>query len=179
MEKILTISSLRQLLDEDISRMASAEMQLKNSIAGWVSNDNAVPLRLLLHDYLDIVEKHIRQLEFFWEEEQTGSFHCPNRVMKAYIAEADDKLAGCTGPGIKDACLLAAVQRINHFKISVYGTAAAFAGALRLQQAGLLFHQAELDEKDMDERLSYLAEHELNKKAIAAGPINPIKITLP
>jgi hypothetical protein len=57
--------------------------------------------------------------------------------------------------------------------VSIYGTAAAFAGAVRLQKAGLLFHQAELDEKEMDERLSYLAEHELNRKAIA-----PIALTV-
>lgn len=167
METNHTLSCLRQLLDEDVSRMISAELQLKNSIAGWVSNKNAPPLRLLLYDYLDVVEKHIRLLEIFCKEEQLGSYDLSNGVMKAYIAEAAEKLAGCTCPEITDAALAAAVQRINHFKISVYGTAAAFAGAIKLQKAGLLFHQAELDEKDMDERLSYLAEHELNKKAIA------------
>jgi len=162
-----TISSLRQLLDEEVSHMLLGERQLKASIVRWVSKENAVPLRLLLHDYLDVVEKHIRLLEVICKEEQIGSYELFNRVMKAYIVEADEKLAGCTCPEIKDACLLAAIQRINHFKISVYGTAAAFASAIKLQKAGLLFHQAELAEKDMDERLSYLAEHELNRKAIA------------
>jgi len=49
----------------------------------------------------------------------------------------------------------------------VYGTAAALAAAIKMVAAGLLFHQAESDEKDMYERLSYLVEHELNNKAIA------------
>lgn len=173
MVTIATITCLRQLLDEDTSRMISAEMQLKNSIAGWVSKENPAQLRALLHDYLDIVEQHIRQLEFFCEEEKIGTFHLSNRIMKAYIAEADEKLSGCSCPEVRDACLLAIIQGINHFKISVYGTAAAFAGAVRLQKAGLLFHQAELDEKEMDERLSYLAEHELNRKA-AAPEVLPV-----
>ncbi len=167
MATIPTISSLRQLLDEDTSRMISAEQQLKNSISGWVSIENSASLKLLMYEYMDVVEKHIRQLEVFCEEEKIGSYKFSNKVMKAYIAEADEKLSGCTTPEVKEACLLAAVQGINHFKISVYGTAAAFAGAVRLQRAGLLFHQAELDEKEMDERLSYLAEHELNRKAAA------------
>ncbi|WP_439698616.1 ferritin-like domain-containing protein [Mucilaginibacter sp. AW1-7] len=167
METIPSISCLRQLLDVDISRMKSAELQLKNTIISWVSNENSMPLRLLMNDYLDVVEKHIRLLEIFCKEEKISAYDLSNGVMKTYIAEAAEKLACCSCPEIKDACLLAAVQQINHYKISVYGTAAAFAGALRLQKAGLLFHQAELDEKDMDERLSYLAEHELNKKAIA------------
>ena len=167
-----TISCLRQLLDEDTSRMISAEIQLKNSISGWVSNENSGSLRTLMHDYLNIVEKHIRQLEIFCKEEKIGTHSLSNRVMKAYITEADEKLSGCSGPEVKEACLLAAIQGINHFKISVYGTAAAFAGAVRLQKAGLLFHQAELDEKDMDERLSYLAEHELNRKAAAPATLS-------
>jgi len=170
MATIPTISCLRQLLDEDISRMIGAELQLKNSLSGWVSNENSASLRTLMYEYADVVEKHIRQLEIFCEEEKIGSFKFSNRVMKACIAETDEKLSYCTTPDVKEACLLAAVQGINHFKISVYGTAAAFAGAVGLQRAGLLFHEAELDEKEMDERLSYLAEHELNRKASA--PIN-------
>lgn len=89
-----------------------------------------------------------------------------NQVMKVYLAEAGQKLAGCTCSDIRDASLLAIVQRINHFKISVYGKAATFAATNKMA-AGLLFHQAESDEKDIDERLSFLAEHELNQKAIA------------
>jgi ferritin-like metal-binding protein YciE len=165
METYQSISCLRQLLDEDTSRMISAELQLKNSISGWVSKENSVPLKMLMHDYLDVVEKHIRQLEIFCEEERIDFHNLSNRVMNAYIVEADEKLSACTCPDVKDACLLAAIQGINHFKISVYGTAASFASAVRLQKAGVLFHQAELDEKEMDERLSYLAEHELNRKA--------------
>jgi ferritin-like metal-binding protein YciE len=167
METIPTISCLRQLLDLNSGRMISAELQLKNSISGWVGKENSVPLRLLLYEYLNIVEKHIRLLEIFCKEENISFHNLSNKIMSAYIAEADEKLAGCTRPEVKDACLLAAIQGINHFKISIYGTAAAFAGAVRLQKAGLLFHQAELDEKEMDERLSYLAEHELNRKAAA------------
>jgi ferritin-like metal-binding protein YciE len=167
METTLNISTLRQLLDEDTSRMISAELQLKNSIAGWVNNENSASLKLVMHNYLNVVEKHIHQLEIFCRDEKISSYTLSNQVMKAYIAEADEKLSGCTSQEVKDVCLLAAIQGINHFKISVYGTAAAFAGAVSLQKAGLLFHQAELDEKEMDERLSYLAEHELNRKATA------------
>jgi ferritin-like metal-binding protein YciE len=112
-------------------------------------------------------EKYIRQLDFFCEEEKTGPSHHSNQVMKVYLAEAEEKLAGCTCPEIRDACLLAVIQCINHFKISVYGTAAAFFASIKMAAAGLLFHEAELNEKDMDDRLSYLAEHELNNKAVA------------
>lgn len=159
------ISCLRELLDEDTSRLFSAELQLKNSISGWVSKDSSVSLKILMQEYLDVIEQHIRLLERFGESEKNLPANRVNRIMKVYIEQADEKLAACASPAVKDACLLAAIQGINHFKISVYGTAAAFAGTIGLQSAGLLFHQAELEEKEMDERLSFLAEHELNRKA--------------
>ncbi|QEM07660.1 DUF892 family protein [Mucilaginibacter rubeus] len=167
METMSTTSSLRQLLYEDVSRMISAEMLLKSSVLGWINKGNSASLKMLMLGYQDVVEKHIRQLGAFRREEQITACIPSNGVMSAFIADADDRLFACTRPEVRDVCLLSAIQSINHFKISVYGTMAAFAGAVRLEKAGLMFHQAELDEKEIDERLSYLAEHELNRKAMS------------
>lgn len=172
METALTIPSLRHLLFEDVSRMISAEMQLRSSVLGWVGKENSGALKMLMQDYVDVVEKHIRQLELFCREERLAACILNNRVMSALIADADDRLSACTCSAVRDVCLLSAIQGINHFKINVYGTVAAFAGTVRLEKAGLMFHQAEADEKEMDERLSYLAEHDLNRKAAA-----PVTVT--
>ena len=101
----------------------------------------------------------------FYEEEKIVSLSLTNRVMKAFIEEAEEKLANCTDAEIKDACLLACIQAINHFKISTYGTAAAFANALGMEKQATFFHEAEVNEKQIDDRLSQLAEHEINIKA--------------
>jgi ferritin-like metal-binding protein YciE len=85
--------------------------------------------------------------------------------MQAFIEDAKEKLENCTDAAIKDACLLASVQAINHFKISTYGTAAAFAKALGMEKSGIVFHEAEINEKQIDDRLSQLAEHEINVEA--------------
>jgi ferritin-like metal-binding protein YciE len=85
--------------------------------------------------------------------------------MQAFIDETDEKLNFCSGENIKDASLLASIQRINHFKISAYGTAAAFANALGMEEAATTFHSAEIKEKQIDDRLSQLAEHEINREA--------------
>ena len=58
-------------------------------------------------------------------------------------------------------------HKFNHFKISTYGTAAAFANALNMEKQASVFHEAEVNEKQIDDRLSQLAEHEINIKAKA------------
>jgi len=85
--------------------------------------------------------------------------------MQAFIEEANEKQNTCTDAEVKDACLLACIQAINHFKISMYGTAAAFAKVLGMEKHAAVFHEAEVNEKQIDDRLSQLAEHEINIKA--------------
>jgi len=87
--------------------------------------------------------------------------------MHAFIEEAEEKLNACTDAEVRDACLLACIQSINHFKISTYGTAAAFAKALDMENQAVIFHEAEINEKQIDDRLSQLAEFEINVKAKA------------
>ena len=87
--------------------------------------------------------------------------------MQAFIEEAGEKLNTCRDVAVKDACLLASIQVISHYKISTYGTAAAFAKALGMDHPSAVFHEAEINEKQIDDRLTQLAEHEININARA------------
>jgi len=162
-----TITTLHNLLDYDVSKFTSAEVQLKNSLPKWINNAGSLKLKTVLQKYLVFVEQHIQKLEDFFEEEKITSLSVSNRVMHAFIEEAEEKLFTCTDAEIKDACLLASIQSINHFKISTYGTAAAFAKALDMEKQAAVFHEAEVNEKQIDDRLSQLAEFEINKIAKA------------
>jgi ferritin-like metal-binding protein YciE len=160
-----TITTLHHLLDYDARKFTSAEIQLKNSLPHWIAAAGSLKLKTVLQKYLDFVDKHIQSMEGFFEEENIGSRALTNQVMQAFIEEANEKLNTCTDAEVKDACLLACIQAINHFKISRYGTAAAFANALGMQKQAAVFHEAEISEKQIDDRLSQLAEFEINIKA--------------
>jgi ferritin-like metal-binding protein YciE len=106
-------------------------------------------------------------MESFFVEESFTYLSMVNRIMQAFIEETEEKLASCSDTEVKDACLLACIQDINHYKISTYGTAAAFATDLGLDDAAVIFRELEINEKHIDDRLSQLAEHEINIKAKA------------
>ena len=160
-----TITTLHNLLDYDASKFTSAEIQLKNSLPEWINKASSLQLKTVLQKYLGFVQQHVQKMEGFFEQEKINSFSLTNRVMRAFIEEAEEKLSNCTDAEVKDACLLACIQAINHFKISTYGTAAAFANALDMEKHAAVFHEAEVNEKQIDDRLSQLAEHEINIKA--------------
>jgi ferritin-like metal-binding protein YciE len=162
-----TITTLHNLLDYDARKFTSAEIQLKNSLPDWIAKTGSLKLKTVLQRYLDFVEQHLQKLEGFFVEENINSLSLTNRVMQAFIEEANEKLNTCTDAEVKDACLLACIQTINHFKISMYGTAAAFANALEMEKQAAIFHEAEVTEKQIDDRLSQLAQFEINVKAKA------------
>jgi ferritin-like metal-binding protein YciE len=105
------------------------------------------------------------KLEPFVQGEEISSLSIYNRIMRAFIDDAEEKITHCADAEVKDACLLASVQLINHYKICAYGTAAAFANALNEKDQASVFHGAEINEKQIDDRLSQLAEHEINTRA--------------
>ena len=172
METKSNITILRNLLDEDARKFVGAEILLKKHLQGWVKAASSLKLKGVLQRYLDFVQRHSEKLEGFFEEEKINFIRVSDRVMQAFVEEAEEKLANCTDAVVKDACLLACVQSINHYKISTYGTAAAFANTMEMENAEYLFHELEMNEKDIDNSLSLLAEHDINSKAIAPLVLN-------
>src|SRR5690606_13339003 len=134
------ITTLHILLDYDARSFTIAEVHLKKVLPGWISMASSLKLNTVLQKYLDHVEQHVKSMEVFFSEENISSLSLTNRVMQAFIEEMNEKLKTCTDPEVKDACMLAQVQAINHFKISAYGTAAAFANALEMEKSASIFH---------------------------------------
>ena len=159
------LATLHDLLDHEARQFTHAEVQLQHAIPGWIAQAASEKLKSVLEKYLGIVKLHIHHMDAFFEAEQISSLSNVNRVMEACITEIREKMAQCADTEVRDACLLAGIQSINHQKIHAYGTAAAFAGALGMEQTAGMFHEAEVNEKQIDVRLSQLAKFEVNQKA--------------
>ena len=162
-----TITTLHDLLDYEARKFCSAEALLNNSLNGWTEKANSLKLKSVLQKYHQMVEDHIKKLNSFFIDENISSVCLHHRVMEAFVLETNNQMMACSDLEVRDACLLACIQAINHYKISTYGTAATFANALGNEKAALLFHEAEINEKQVDDRLSQLAIHEINSKAKA------------
>ncbi len=159
------IITLHDLLNHDAARFVNAEFQLKKSLPVWMSGSTSVKLKEVLLKYQDEVCLHIEKMDHFYEAEEINSLVMRDRIMYAFIEEINEKLILCNDNEVKDACLLAGIQGINHYKISLYGTAAAFARDLGMEEFAGIFHEAEINEKQIDDRLSQLAKFEVNKNA--------------
>ena len=158
---------LHDLLDYEILQFNAGENQLKNAIKKWTVIASALSMKSLLLEYLGIIDSHLLFLKEYTLTTQLPALPSSSRIMRAMIAETEDKLKKCGDKELLDACLLASVQEINHLKISQYGTAATFSNELTNEKAASLFHLFEINEKRIDKKLSKLAKKEVNKRAIA------------
>jgi ferritin-like metal-binding protein YciE len=160
-----SIITLHDLLDFDARKFYHAEIQLRNILPEWTNRVTNLKLQDVLHKYHANITHQVGLLEGFFTNEKFFPLAGENRVMRAFIEELSEKLSSCADAPVRDACLLAGIQEINHYKISLYGTAAAFTGQLGMADAAEIFRQAEIHEKQTDDRLSQLAGFEVNAAA--------------
>lgn len=164
------IWTLHDLLDVDASKFSVVEIQLKNQLTNkWLQKAQSIKLKSILLRYVEMISTHIDKLEYFFKEEKFVSLASKHQIIQAFINESDEKINMCEDGEIRDACLLACIQEINHYKISCYGTASAFANALNMHKYAEIFHELEVNEKQIDDRLNQLAEFEINIRAKSPG----------
>lgn len=161
--------TLNDLLLEDAKVMINVEKELKLALGEWISLASSLKLKNVLHYYNQFVDHHIENIEFCFPNGKTnGGIHA-DIVMKSLIQTIKDKIEKCSDAEVKDACLIASIQKIIHIKICHYGTALSFAKALEMEKYATIFQEAENHEKEIDKKLSILAEKEIN--LIAKSPI--------
>ncbi len=161
-----SMTKLHDLLDYDILQSHAAENQLKSYIKKWISQASSLSLKSHLQEYLSTTESHLLYLNDYTLKSSLPTLPNSNRVMKALLTETEDKLKKCADKELQDACLLAAIQEINHVKISQYGTAASFSKTLGNEKAASLFHLFEVNEKKIDKKLNKIARLEINPRAL-------------
>lgn len=161
--------TLNDLMTNDSKVMINGELELKPAIAEWINIASSLKLKNILHYYHQFIEHHIDNLESCFTNGKLNGLAYTDLAMKSLIQMTNEKLEKCSDPEIKDACLLASVQKIIHHKICFYGTAMAYAKALESEKYQSVFMEADNDEKQIDKRLTELAEKEIN--VIAKAPI--------
>ena len=167
MEKTLrSIVSLNDLLALEANRIMQGEKELIQALPAWIHRVTSSQLRDILTQYQTYIEHHAEEMTHYFIKQPETSVG-KNRVMRALIDDTNEKLRRCADSEIYDACLLAAVQEVNHYKISIYGTVTAFFNVLGQRETASIFLRAEKDEKRIDEQLSFQAQTDINELAKA------------
>jgi ferritin-like metal-binding protein YciE len=161
----MSLGSLQDVFQEQIEDLHSAELQLVDALPKLAQAAHSSELRQALEEHLTETRGHVQRLdEILSRLGASPSEHC--KGMEGLIAEGSE-IAGMQGdPLAKDAALIAAAQRVEHYEIAGYGTARTLADELGLGDARELLDQTLDEEANADKLLTKIATGGMFKAGI-------------
>jgi ferritin-like metal-binding protein YciE len=157
----MKIPSMDKLLEDQLKDIYSAENQLVKALPKMAKKASAVVLRNAFVSHLAETKQHVGRLNEAGEIlgiKLTGK-KC--KAMEGLIEEGAEVLEA-EGPGpVIDSALIAAAQRVEHYEISAYGSARAFATLLGHEDVVQLLTETLEEESAADEKLTSISEQEI------------------
>jgi ferritin-like metal-binding protein YciE len=157
----MKLESLEELFIHECKDLLSAEKQLVKALPKMAKGAANEQLRTAFEEHLEQTKGHVERLEqvFSGLGKAARAEHC--KGMEGLIEEGADLLEEDGEATIKDAALIGAAQKVEHYEISGYGTARMLADLLGLHDAVELLQQTLDEEKETDEKLTQLALSEI------------------
>jgi ferritin-like metal-binding protein YciE len=161
----MQLQTLQDLFEHEIADLYDAETQLVTALPNLAQAASNDELRAAFQHHLEETREHVRRLEEI--RGQIGSStseQCDG--MRGLIKEGDEIVTGEADPIVKDAALISAAQRVEHYEIAAYGTARTLAGELDLDDAKDLLDQTLDEESNADKLLTKIATGGMLKTGI-------------
>jgi ferritin-like metal-binding protein YciE len=160
--------TLDDLLCDQLQDLYDAEQQLTKALPQMAEAANSPQLKQAFQKHLQETNYQVNRLEqvFRLMGKEPKSKTCD--AMKGLVSEGNHVIKAEGDAEVRDAALIAAAQKVEHYEIAAYGTARTFAQRLGLDAAAELL-QATLDEEGAtDKKLTQLAEAGINREAARA-----------
>jgi ferritin-like metal-binding protein YciE len=163
------LNSLKDLFVNQIEDLFDAENRLTKALPKVAEAAHSNQLRQAIQSHLAETQGHVSRLEAIFRELNIEPKRETCEAMKGLLDEGEEMIGAKGDPEVKDAALIAAAQRVEHYEISGYGTARTFAQRLGLTQAANLLQQTLNEEVAADKKLTTIAESSVNAQAATSA----------
>jgi len=160
-------SQLMKLFEDELKDIYWAEKALTTAIPKMIKNATSHELSEALQKHLGETEEHVRRVEKVFEllDKKATAKKC--EAMSGLIKEAKEIMDDCEEGVMRDAGIISAGQKVEHYEIATYGSLIQFAKTLNMEDAAELLRETLKEEKAADEKLSEIALKTVNMEAAA------------
>jgi ferritin-like metal-binding protein YciE len=162
-------SKLHKLFEEELKDIYWAEKALVKAIPKMIKKATSEELIEALEAHLEETEGQVERCEQVFEILGKSPQAKKCEAMDGLIKEAEELMSESDEGVMRDAAIISAAQKIEHYEIASYGTLAQFAKTLGLNDAKDLLGQTLDEEKNADETLTGVAESAINVKAASTA----------
>jgi len=157
--------TLDDLLINQLQDLYDAEQQISDALPKMERAATHPQLKSAFREHLGQTQQHVTRLDRVIGMMGPDSERETCQAMKGIIREGEDAVDAGGDPSVKDAALIAAAQRVEHYEIAVYGTARTFARQLGRDEIADILQQTLDEEKQTDQKLTKIAESSVNIEA--------------
>lgn len=166
----MKLDSFKHLYIDELRSLYDTERQLLKALPAVTEAAVLPELGQAFASQLDQTQVHLQRLEAIFQGLETDPLGTVCNTMTGLLAEVrelvhDERQAD---PGVLDAALIAAMQKIAHYQIAGYGCTRTFAEILGEHSSVSLLQASLSDESDLDQALTRLALRSVNLEAVEA-----------
>jgi len=164
----MRLDSLRDLLIDELRDLYSAENQLVKALPKMAKAASSEELRTAFEEHLEETENQVKRLDKVFKKLDATSRGKKCKAMEGLIEEGKEVIAEDAEDSVKDAALICAAQRVEHYEIAGYGCARTFATLLEETEVAELLQETLDEEGAADKKLTEIAETSINVEAAQA-----------
>lgn len=160
-----SLDSLDALLQDELKDIYDAEKQITRALPKIMKKATAPELKQALEEHLRQTEQQVERLEQVFDQLELPARGKKCIGMQNLIKEGDEMMREVEDEDTRDALIIAAAQKVEHYEIASYGTLRTWANLLGHHEAASLFEETLDEEKEADQRLTSIAERVVNQSA--------------
>ena len=160
---------LRQLFEDELKDIYWAEKALTKAIPKMIKKATSDELVSALEDHLEVTQGHVQRCEQAFEILGKPARAKKCEAMDGLTKEAEEIMSSTAEGVVRDAGIISAAQKVEHYEIASYGTLCAFARTLGENEVADLLEQTLNEEKEADATLTQVAESAINSEAANEG----------
>ena len=164
----MAVDTIEKLFVEELKDLHSAEKQITKTLPKLIEAATSTDLKNAFEHHLRETEGQIQRLDQAFEILGTPSKDKTCDGMKGILSEGADMLHDTKEGEVRDAALIAAAQRVEHYEMAAYGTVRSYAQQLNQPQIAQLLQETLEEEKAADKKLTEIS-HKVNSMAQRAA----------
>jgi ferritin-like metal-binding protein YciE len=166
----MELKTLQDLYIAELKDLYSAEKQIIRALPKMVKAATNRQLAAAFKKHLEQTKRQAERLEKLLARhgESTRGPKCSG--MEGALAEGDEMIQEADTPEVRDAGIIAAAQRVEHYEIAGYGCARTYAEELGDKQGAKILDQTLREEADTDKALTKIAKSVVNLRARSPKP---------
>lgn len=158
-------TTLEELYVDELRDLYNAENQLVKALPKMAQAAHSEDLKAGFEEHLEQTKGHKERLEQIFDKLDKSPKGKKCNAMEGLVKEGSEVIEAAMAPEVKDAALISAGQRVEHYEMAGYGTVRTYADLLGYSDASKLLQSTLDEEGDTNKKLMKLAK-KLNIKAV-------------